>query len=140
MYKNNPLAPPWLWSDTSCPPDGVANTYYQYIIRQDVGANELLSDQPFNFDGDSCFDMRLQAVAKTGGDFYVQLRDELGRYMQNQPVRMPGLAGGAGAHLPVVPVQVVPKGVIWSFTVQNTIGVAGTLFLVLIGVKRRGGA
>ena len=64
LFKSNPLAPPWMWSDTYCPEPGRVDRYHQYILKQDIVTSGKLTDQPFLFDGDSCFSVRLVNAAR----------------------------------------------------------------------------
>lgn len=140
-FKNNPLAPPWLWSSSACAPAGVRERYHQYVLRQPVEASGRISDQPFQFDGDGCFVIRVLASGADAGQFYIQWRDELGRYLTNQPVSIGGMCGGAEGHLPLPVTQTIPRGLSWTFNLEEVGGVDGsTVFYVLIGVKQLAGA
>lgn len=139
QYRNNPLAPVWMWSGSYCPPAGAQDQFFLYVLRKPLTASELVSDQQFLFDGDACFLWRLSASARTGAtsEVYLAWRDQLGRQLSNQLLCVPGFCGGAGEHCPNPVEETIEPGARWSFTAQENSNNAGIVHFALIGAKRR---
>jgi hypothetical protein len=140
QYRNNPLAPPWMWSGSYCSPAGAVDSYFVYVVRQALVSGQSVNNQAFPFDGDGCFVWRVAASAAGQASIpYMAWRDSEGRQLSNQLLGIPGWCGGAGEHTPVLPTVTVDPGARWTYTVVDTGNVgSGFAHFALIGVKRRG--
>lgn len=133
-YRNNPLAPPWMWSGSYCEPAGVQDEYFIYVLRKTLTGLQRLNTQPFLFDGDGCFLWRVYLNGtrqQSDGPAYFAWRDQLGRQLSNQLMAL-----GVEQH-PMVPIEFIEPGARWSYDVENTSADPSTIFYALIGVKRR---
>jgi len=134
QYRNNPLAPPWMWSGSYCPPAGSADEYFIYALRNTLTGGQRLVSQPFLFDGDGCFIWRVSAsvsVQEADGPVYFAWRDQLGRQLSNQLMAL-----GVRQN-PLTPVEQIEPGARWTYDVENTSTDPAEIYFVLIGVKRR---
>lgn len=135
QYRNNPLAPPWMWSGSYCDPAGHQDEYFIYALVKPLAASESVVSQPFLFDGDGCFLWRVSASASvpTTGvpPIYLAWRDQLGRQLSNQL-----LAIGVRQN-PQVPIEQIEPGARWTYDAVNTNTDPGIAYYALIGVKRR---
>lgn len=133
-YRNNPLAPPWMWSGSYCEPAGSSDEFFIYALRKLLAGAERLNSQPFLFDGDGCFFWRVYTsvtVQSSDGPAYFAWRDQLGRQLSNQLMAL------GVDHNPMVPIEQIEPGARWSYDVENTSADPSTIFYALIGVKRR---